>query len=264
VERGASVSVEPSYRQIVRHEAASPRSYTEEETCSDDNLTTQKAESRASDQDPILSEDRKTKPASFKQTVNCWLNFIRKQAKLRDNRKLKHNITQTLFRGLKDTIKHLEAQQDYSSTSKFTGAASKTRSDKVAWRGFKEDVRPFVAEVFTHFNKTLHYNRANISFCQKERMKALELDSSLRAYIHYIAFVFYDLNPRRLEDKFNVTYTGSMPLNKVWLAVKTYYAFSILLDEVCLTEAALLRLMHEEGLFERFADALRVYRDNGS
>jgi hypothetical protein len=244
--------------------AVSPRSIYEEAKCSDDNQTSPKAELSESDEDAIFSEDRKQKPASFKRTLNCWSDFIRKRTRLRDNRKLKHNITQTFFRGLKDTIKHLEAEQDYSFTSKFTGAASKTRSDKAAWRTFKQGVQPYVAEVFAHFSRTLHYNRANISFCQKERMKALELDSSLRAYIHYIAFVFYDLNPKRLEEKFNVTYTGRTSLDKVWLTVKTYYAFSILLDEVGLSEAALLRVMHEEGLFECFTDALRVYKDNGS
>jgi hypothetical protein len=65
-------------------------------------------------------------------------------------------------------------------------------------------------------------------------MKALELKSALKAFLHYTAFVFFDLDAARLEKRFRVTYIGTDPLDEVWLRVKAYYAFNMLIEEVCL------------------------------
>lgn len=105
-----------------------------------------------------------------------------------------------------------------------------------------------------------HYNHANVSFCQKERIKVLELDSVLRVYLHYATFVFYNLNSRRLEAKFNVTYIGEESPEQVWLSVKSYYSFILLIEEVCLSESELMEAIRNEGLTEQLADAFRFYK----
>jgi hypothetical protein len=208
----------------------------------------------------LASDERKEKPYSFKRTVNCWANFIRSHSKLRDNRKLKHNINQTFFRGLKDIIKHLEIGELYDFSVKFVGVASKSRAYRTAFEAFVHGVQPHVGEVYQHFCKKLRYNHANISFCQKERMRALEVLPALKAFLQYTAFVFYDLDSKRLEEKFKVTYIGSEPLDLVWLRVKAYYSFNMLIEEVCLSEAEVLRVMREEKLIESFVDAHRLYK----
>mmetsp|Transcript_26598 Transcript_26598/g.47789 ORF Transcript_26598/g.47789 Transcript_26598/m.47789 type:complete len:294 (+) Transcript_26598:322-1203(+) len=217
--------------------------------------------SDADEEEEILElEGRKDKPYSFKRTINCWQNFVRSHMKLRDNRKLKHNINQTFFRGLKDTIKHLEVGELYDFSAKFVGLASKTRAYRAAFESFVRGIQPHVGEVYSHFCKKLRYNHPNISFCQKERMRALEIQPALRAYLHYTAFVFYDLEAKRLEEKFKVTYNGTEPTEKVWLGVKTYYGFNMLIEEVCIREADLLQVLREERLLDHFADAYKLYK----
>lgn len=203
---------------------------------------------------------KSTRPYSFKRTLNCWKGFVRRQVKLKDNRKLKHNLTQTFFRGLKDTIKHLENVPKYDFSAKFVGIANRTKADRAAWQLFSQGVRPYVVEVYRHFCSMAHYNRANVSFCQKERMKALENRSALRAYLHYACLVFYDLNSKRLEEKFNVSYTGDNPSEEVWVAIKAYYAFNMLIEEVFISEADLVQIIAEEGLTDRLADAFTQYK----
>jgi hypothetical protein len=198
--------------------------------------------------------------AEMKRRVNCWRGFVRREMMLKDNKRLRLNINQTYFRGLKDTIKHLESQANYDFSAKFIGTGYKTKADKAARKAFNRGVKPYVAEAFQHLNKNQFYTQSNISFSQTERSKVLEMDSALRAYVHYSAFVFYNLRPKRLAKKFNVFYVGDEPLDQVWLSVKAYYSFGMLVDELGIKEADILRVMHEDGLIDQFADALEVYR----
>jgi hypothetical protein len=195
-----------------------------------------------------------------RRSANCWSGFVRTKMTLKDNKRLRLNINQTYFRGLKDTIKHLDNTTNYDFSSKFIGTGYKTKADKAARKAFNRGVKPYVAEVFQHLNKMGFYIQPNISFSQTERRRVLETDSALRAYVHYSAFVFYNLSPKRLAKKFNVLYVGDEPLDQVWLSVKAYYSFGMLVDELCIKEADILRVMHEDGLIDQFADALEFYR----
>lgn len=261
VERTCSMTIESEPTEGIETSLKSSLSVFDDESKEKDLQTNEKVESEVEEEtEMFVSTLRKAKPYSFKRTLNCWKNFDRRNVKLKDNRKLKHNVTQTYFRGLKDTIKHLETVSNYDFSSKFIGVACKTKADKRAWQAFMQGVRPYVAEVYQHFCSMLHYNHANVSFCQKERMKSLEVPSTLRAYLHYSAFVFFDLNSKRLEEKFNVAYNGYEPVEEVWLAVKSYYVFVMLIEEVCLSEAELLQTIQEEGLSESFSDAFRFYK----
>lgn len=214
--------------------------------------------------DESVELEYREKPNSFKRTINCWSDFSRFNSKLRDNRKLKHNINQTFFRGLKDTIKHLEVGELYDFSARFVGLTSKTRPYQIAFETFVRGVQPYVTEVYSHFCKRLRYNHPNISFCQKERMRALEIQPALRAYLHYTAFIFYDLDGKRLEEKFKVTYNGTEEIEKVWLGVKTYYAFNMLIEEVCIREVELLQVLREEGLYANFVDSHHLFKSRRS
>jgi hypothetical protein len=195
-----------------------------------------------------------------KKLTNCWRDFVRRRTKLKETRKLKHNITQTFFRGLKDTIKHLENDQEFSLSTKFIGASCRTKADRAALQAFIRRVRPLASEVYQHLSSMLYYENTNTSFCLKERMEVLADNSTVRAYLHYAAYVFYDLDPKRLEEKFNVTYRGHDQLDEVWLNIKAYYVFAMVIDEISINEAKIVQMLAEEGLTARFADAFSVYK----
>jgi hypothetical protein len=213
---------------------------------------------KSSDDERIPQENPKLEESM--KLANCWRNFVRSRTKLKETRKLKHNITQTFFRGLKDTIKHLENEQEFSLSTKFIGASCKTKADRAALQAFIRRVRPFASEVYQHLSSMLYYVNTNTSFCLKERMQVLEDDSTIRAYLHYGAYVFYDLDPDRLEEKFNVTYKGHDPLDEVWINIKAYYVFGMVIDEIGIDEARIVQMLAEEGLTARFADAFSVYK----
>jgi hypothetical protein len=256
VQSASSLSIvpKPIYQETSSQSPNESSEDTDQASCFSENLADYEEDEYS------RADRRRDKPYSFRRTVNCWLNFVRTNSKLKDNRKLKHNINQTFFRGLSDSIRHLEIGEIFDFSPKFIGAASKTRASKAAFEAFASGVQPYVAEVYRHFCKKLRYDQANISFCQKERMKALELKSALKAFLHYTAFVFFDLNAARLEKRFRVTYTGTDPLDEVWLRVKTYYAFNMLIEEVCLKEVEVLQIMREEGLDEHFSASYSLYK----